>query len=603
MARGARRVGDRTLTARGEQRTSLAVTTIMLLSLQVRDLAIIDEVEVFFGEGLNVVTGETGAGKSILIDALGLVLGARVSASDVVRTGASQAEVTAVFSVAPNDPRREQFEDSGLGWEDEIVVRRVIANDKTGGRPRAYINGRMVSLSQLAALTAGLADVTSQHDQQTLTDPATHLSLLDASAGLDGLRESVARAHAALSTATQQLDQTLRALRDRADREDLLRYQLKEIDDLGLDPDVEARWVHERDLLRHAVKLAEGTAEAEEILYSRDGAVLDELSGAVDTLTRLALVDQGLSGPRELLEQARTLVAEVARELGRYTRGVRADPERLAELEDSLQKLSRLKRKYGGTVEEIIAFGHRARAELDALEGGEAKVMALEAAVEALRELARGEVRALSDARRAAAGKLGDAIGYELATLGMGGARVLVEVARVSATNAELQVDGARFTATGIDKVEFLIAANKGEEPRALRKIASGGELSRALLAIKRVLTDVGPKTFYVFDEVDTGVGGAVAEVIGQKIKDVALRHQVLCITHLPQIAVYGDRHFVVSKTVVGERTVSTVRVLGERERLDEVARMLGGIKVTERTREAAAEMLRSAAEAVCRSA
>ncbi|MEZ4407977.1 MAG: DNA repair protein RecN [Polyangiales bacterium] len=569
----------------------------MLLSLQVRDLAIIDEVEVFFGEGLNVVTGETGAGKSILIDALGLVLGARASAGDIVRTGASQAEVTAVFSVAPDDPRRARFEEAGIGWDDELVVRRVVANEKTGGRARAYLNGRLVSLAQLASLTAGLADVTSQHDQQTLTDPMTHLSLLDASGGLDAQRAAVARAHAELSSATQRLDQTLRALRDRADREDLLRYQVKEIDDLGLEPEAETRWAQERDLLRHAVKLADGTAEAEDILYSRDGAVLDEMSAAIDAMTKLVDVDPALAGPRDLSEQARTLVAEAARELGRSARGVRADPERLAELEDALQRLSRLKRKYGGTVEEILAFRDKARRELDALEGGEARVAELEAAVEALRERARRDAKALSDARRAAAVRLGDAIGRELASLSMGGARVVVDVAHVSPASADLQVDGARLTATGIDRVEFLIAANRGEDPRPLRKIASGGELSRALLAIKRVLTDVGPRTFYVFDEVDSGVGGAVAEVIGQKIKDVARRNQVLCITHLPQIAVYGDRHFVVSKGEVGERTVSTVRALDERERLDEVARMLGGIRVTERTREAAAEMLRSAAD------
>ncbi len=569
----------------------------MLLSLQVRDLAIIDEVEVFFGEGLNVVTGETGAGKSILIDALGLVLGARASAGDIVRTGASQAEVTAVFSVSPDDPRRARFDEAGIGWDDELVVRRVVGSEKTGGRARAYLNGRLVSLAQLASLTAGLADVTSQHDQQTLTDPATHLSLLDASGGLDALRGAVARAHAELSSATQRLDQTLRALRDRADREDLLRYQVKEIDALALEPDIEPRWLQERDLLRHAVKLADGTAEAEDILYSRDGAVLDELSTAAEALTKLVEVDPTLAGPRDLIEQARTLVAEAARELGRYARGVRSDPERLAELEDAIQSLSRLKRKYGGTVEEILAFRGRARGELDALEGGEARVAELEAAVDALRERARRDAKALSDARRDAAVRLGEAISRELSSLGMGGARVVVDVAHVSPASADLQVDGARLTATGIDRVEFLIAANRGEEPRPLRKIASGGELSRALLAIKRVLTDVGPPTFYVFDEVDAGVGGAVAEVIGQKIKDVARRNQVLCITHLPQIAVYGDRHFVVSKGEVGERTVSTVRALDERERLDEVARMLGGIRVTDRTREAAAEMLRSAAD------
>ncbi|MBL8602088.1 MAG: DNA repair protein RecN [Myxococcales bacterium] len=567
----------------------------MLRSLQVRDLAIIDEVEVGFGPGLNVVTGETGAGKSILIDALSLVLGARASAAEVVRTGALQAEITAIFEVDDDPLRRARFEEAGVAWEPELIVRRIVGSDKTGGRSRAYLNGRMVSLQQLTALTAGLADVTSQHDQQTLTDPGTHLNLLDASGVLEAQRAKVAAAWAAMHDASAKLERVLRDLRGRADREDLLRYQVKEIDDLGLTPGCEERWVAERDRLRHAVKLSAGAQGAVEVLYDRDGAVLEALGSVAESLRKLSDVDPGLKGPAELVDQAYTLVEEAARELNRYGRGVHADPERLAELEDLLVKLGKVKRKYGATVDEVVAFGQRAREELSNLVHGEAKVAALEAEVEAARGRASEAARALSVARRAAAGKLGAAISAELASLGMGGARVVVDVAHVTPGSHDLVVDGARFLPTGIDKVEFLIAANRGEDPRPLRKIASGGELSRALLAVKRVLTDVGPRTFYVFDEVDTGVGGAIAEVIGQKIKQVALKNQVLCITHLAQIAVYGDQHFIVEKRAVGERTASSVRPLSEAERLQEIARMLGGIRVTDRTREAAEEMLKAA--------
>lgn len=276
---------------------------------------------------------------------------------------------------------------------------------------------------------------------------------------------------------------------------------------------------------------------------------------------------------------------------------MRADPERLSDLEDRIQKLGRLKRKYGATVEAILAFREKVRDELQTLEQGEARVTELERAVEEARAAAAAQARALSASRREAALRLGEAIGRELASLSMGGARVVVDVAHVTPGSSDLAVDGARLSPSGIDRVEFLIAANRGEDPRPLRKIASGGELSRALLAIKRVLTDVANDTFYVFDEVDAGVGGAVAEVIGRKIKEVAARNQVLCITHLPQIAVYGDTHFVVSKRESSERTTSTVRQLDKRERLEEVARMLGGIQVTDRTREAAAEMLQRGAE------
>lgn len=567
----------------------------MLRALQVRDLAIIDEVEVSFGMGLNIVTGETGAGKSILIDALGLVLGARASAGDIVRTGAAQAEVTALFTPGDDPVRRARFEEAGIDWDDELIVRRVVGSERSGGRSRAWLNGRLVSLAQLTALTAGLADVTSQHDQQTLTDPATHLALLDASAALEAPRAAVAAAYAALHEATARLEGVLRDLRGRADREDLLRYQVKEIDEASLAPGCEEEWARERERLRHAVRLSEGSSEAEEVLYNRDGSVLDELSRVAESLRKLSDVDPALDGPRDLVDQALTLVQEASRELGKYSRGVHSDPERLNELEDRMQKLSRLKRKYGSTVEEVLAFRAKAQAELDNIVHGEARIAALEASVEAARAAAGEAARELSRRRREGAGRLGAAISQELASLGMGGARVVVDVAHTAPGSSDLAVDGARLLPTGIDRVEFLIAANRGEDPRPLRKIASGGELSRALLAVKRVLTDVGPRTFYVFDEVDTGVGGAIAEVIGQKIKQVAHRNQVLCITHLAQIAVYADKHFVVQKREVGERTASLVRELSEAERLEEVARMLGGIRVTDRTREAAAEMLRAA--------
>jgi DNA repair protein RecN (Recombination protein N) len=569
--------------------------TAVLLSLQVRDLAIIDAVEITFGRGLNVVTGETGAGKSILVDALTLALGAR-STPELVRTGAAQAEVTALFDVSQHPSLRARLEDAGIEWDDELVIRRIVASDKGGGRSRAYLNGRMVSLAQLVQLTAGLADVTSQHEQQSLTDPASHLLLLDASAQLEPLRAEVARAHATFAEATGRLEALLRELRQRTDREDLLRYQLKEIDELGLSPGDEERLAAERDRLRHATKLHDGTAEAEDVLYASDGAVIDRLGSVSAQLADLVRLDPTLQPTLELVEAARAQVEDAARALGRYARSVHADPERLAEIEDTLQKLSRARRKYGPTVEAILAFRARVAEELATLEQGEARVQDLERTVEEARERAAAAARRLSAERRTAARALGEAITQELVSLGMGGARVLVEVTPTSPASGDLSIDGARLSSNGIDRVEFLIAPNKGEEPRPLRKIASGGELSRALLAIKRVLTHVGGAGFYVFDEVDTGVGGAVAEVIGQKLKAISQRNQTLVITHLPQIAVYADRHFVVGKRVEGDRTVSEVRVLSKSERTEEIARMLGGLRVTERTRAAAAEMMRSAA-------
>lgn len=566
----------------------------MLLSLQVRDLAIIDTVEITFGRGLNVVTGETGAGKSILVDALTLALGAR-GTPELVRTGAQQAEITAIFDVRDRNALRTRLAEAGIAWDDELVIRRIVASEKAGGRSRAYVNGRMVSLTQLAQLTAGLADVTSQHEQQSLSDPATHLLLLDASAQLDALRAEVSKAYQAYADASAQLEALLRDLRQRTDREDLLRYQIREIDELPIRPGDEERWQAERDRLRHATKLRDGTAEAEDILYSSDGAVIDRLGSVRASLAELARLDPALLPVLQLLESAQGQIEDAARALGRYARSIHADPERLAEIEEGLQKLSRLKRKYGSTVEEILAFRARAAEELARLQDGEARVQEMEHIVERTREQVALCARRLSAERRRAAQTLGEAITNELASLGMGGARVLVEVSPASPASGELSIDGARLSPTGMDRVEFLIAPNKGEEPRPLRKIASGGELSRALLAIKHVLTSVGDTGIYVFDEVDTGVGGAIAEVIGRKLKTIAQRHQTLVITHLPQIAVYADHHFVVGKYVKGDRTVSEVRRLTQDERTEEIARMLGGLKVTDRTRAAAAEMIRTA--------
>jgi DNA repair protein RecN (Recombination protein N) len=569
----------------------------VLLSLQVRDLAIIDATEVSFGSGLNVVTGETGAGKSILIDALLLALGGR-GTPEMVRAGAAHAEVCALFDLRALPDVRARLLDAGIECDDEVTVRRVVASERSGGRSRAYLNGRLVSLSQLAQLTAGLGDVTSQHEAQSLTDPNTHLALLDATARLDGLRGEVSAAQESFRLSTTELESLLRELRQRTDREDLLRFQRKEIEDLPLTLGDEGRWSSERDRLKHATRLSEGAAEAEDVLYARDGAVVDQLGQVRGLLEELTRLDPALSTVAELVDGAKAQVDEAARALGRYGRTVHADPEQLSDLEDRLQKLSRLKRKYGGSVEAILEHHRRVVSELDNLEQGESRIAELERRVEQARSAAATIARKLSHARRDAAAALGDAISRELTSLGMGGARVVVDVTPTSPASGELAIDGVRLLPTGIDRVEFLIAANKGEEPRSLRRIASGGELSRALLAIKRVLTEVGSAGLYVFDEVDTGVGGAVAEVIGQKLRAISRRNQTLVITHLPQIAAYADRHYVVAKRVEGERTVSEVRALNESERTEEIARMLGGLRVTDRTRAAAAEMIRTAASA-----
>ncbi len=560
----------------------------MLTCLRVRNLAIIDQLEVELGRGLNVITGETGAGKSILIDALSLVLGERAK-PDLVRTGEAQAEVEALFDVGDDDEARARLAASGIECDGELVVRRVVGSN---GRTRAYLNGSLASATQLAELAAGLVDISSQHEHHTRVDPGTHLGFLDAFGKLEPLRDRVAQAHRALAEADAALREAEQAAASRGEREDLLRFQIREIDELDPKEGEDAELAEERERLRHAERLAKSAGGAEDALYAADGAVCELLGRVAADVREAAAIDGRLAPLADAIEAAMTQLEEAARELGAYARDVTIDPERQAEVEDRIARLKRLTRKYGGDVAGILAHRASAAAELEALGRAEERILELEAAREAAMSAAADSARALSAKRRTIADELARRISDELGSLGMGGARVEVQVAPLAERGGELSVDGARLSETGIDRVEFLIAANRGEEPRPLRKIASGGELSRAMLAIKRVLAGVGRAGLYVFDEVDAGVGGAVAEVIGRKLADVARHHQVICITHLAQIAVYADRHYRVSKAVEGERTKSRIDVLGKKERLEEVARMVGGLTISESHRKAAKEML-----------
>ncbi|AKF07833.1 DNA repair protein RecN [Sandaracinus amylolyticus] len=574
----------------------------MLSVLRVRQLAIIDELEVVFGPGLNVLTGETGAGKSILVDALQLVLGGR-GRPEMVRTGAPQAEVEALFDVGDDPVAIDRLRAAGIETEGgELIVRRVVSAQ---GRTRAYVNGTMATQAQLAELAAGMADISSQHEHHTLVDPATHLGYLDAFGRLEGLRGEVGEAFRALEAADRALAEAQARVKGRGEREDVLRFQIKEIDDLSPRPGELAALAEERERLRYAEKLVTSAGAAEDAIYARDGAICEELSSLAARLSEAADIDARLAPMLAGIEAARAQLEEAARDLGQYARDVTMDPERLAEADERLHRLTRLAKKYAGNAgegaeEAILAQRDHLATELAELDSAEERIAELEAARAKALAKAGELAKALSKKRHDAASKLGTAISTELASLGMGGAKVSIHVARleggrVDGARGELSVDGSRLSAGGIDRAEFLISPNKGEEARPLRKVASGGELSRAMLAIKRVLAGLGPAGLYVFDEVDTGVGGAVAEVIGRKLKEVARHHQVLCVTHLAPIAVYADRHFLVRKDVVGERTRSAILALDEGERLEEVARMLGGLNITKKTRDAAAELLRGA--------
>lgn len=563
----------------------------MLTCLRVENFAIIETLELELGPGLNIVTGETGAGKSILIDALNLVLGAR-GRGDVVRGGADAAEVEALFDLASNPEVRERLEEAGLPSDEELLIRRIVS---ANGRTRAYINGRLSTQRELRALATGLTDISSQHEHHTLVNSANHLAYLDAFAGIENEVAMIGQAHAALREATARLEELQEAQRNRNDREDLLRFQLNEIESLSLQLGEDETLAERRQRLRHAESLAQVTGQAEEELYASDRALCAALSRMSAEVRRAAEMDPSLATLADRLAEAQAQLEDVASELGRYSRELVFDGAQLAEVDERLEEINRLKRKHGMTIAELLDYQRQALAELETLDAMEERLQDAEQERAARFDEAREIALSVRARRKEASQALGKQIGAELGSLGMGEAKVIVAVAALEGRAGEMSIDGARLSARGIDRAEFLIAPNRGEEAKPLQQVASGGELSRALLAIKRVLASVGPAGVYVFDEVDAGVGGAVAEVIGKKLREVAKHSQVVCITHLPQISVYGDRHFRVEKSLVGDRTVSRVRQLDADQRLEEIARMLGGMSITERTRAAAAEMIQGA--------
>jgi len=560
----------------------------VLVSLAIRNVVLIEQLTIELSEGFNVLTGETGAGKSMLVDALSLVLGGRAR-PDLVRSGAPAAEVDALFEIDPHSRAAARLESAGISISEELVLRRVVLAE---GRSRAYVNGRLCTAAQLAEVAGDLCDIASQHESVSLTDPSTHADYLDAFGRLADARDALAVQVESLQEVARELDATVARQRGLAEREDFLAWQIREVDDLDPHVGEEVELDRERGRLRHAEKLRSATERAADRLYEGDGAICDELARIAAELEQVASIDGSLSATAHAVEEARAELADVARALGRYAESVEARPERLIEVEERSFRLAKLLSKHGPTTADLLAYRAALRAERESLAGTADAVVALEAVKSQRFSEVAVAARALSRQRRKAADALADAIGRELALLGMGRARVIVDVAPSTGAADALQVDGARLTRTGIDRVEFLIAPNRGEEPRPLRKIASGGELSRALLALKRVLADQGPAGTYVFDEVDAGVGGAIAEVIGRAIADIARHRQVLCITHLPQIAALATTHFVVGKTEARGRTSTHVRRLSDSDRVEEIARMVGGIKVGEAARRAAAELL-----------
>jgi DNA repair protein RecN (Recombination protein N) len=566
----------------------------MLIELRLKNLAVIESVTVPLRPGLNAVTGETGAGKSIVVDALLLVMGARAQ-PDLIRSGADTAVIEAVFELPPASPAAAVLEEAGHGaLEGTLVIKREISR---AGRHRVFVNDAPATVALLERLGEGLIELHGQHEHQRLMEAARQLALLDRYAETDESRERVGALVAGWEAARVELQRVRDEAREGQRQEDLLRFQLSEIDGVRLCEGEEDELRAERRRLQHAERIAAGLVEVTALLYDDERSAAARLRRAGALLRELAGYDPDLGAPAEALGEAEAYLEEaISRARGLRDRAP-FDPARLAEIDERLDAIIRLKRKYGETAAAVTAFREEAAATLDRLERHDEVVADLEARMTRAAAAAAAAALALGEARTTAATRLERQIQKELRGLGMEHARFRIGLRREPAAEGELAAGPARWRVSrrGVDAVEFLFSANPGEEPRPLAKVVSGGELSRTMLAVRTVLSQAGEVPTMVFDEVDAGIGGRVSEVVGQKLALTARGRQVLCVTHLAPIAVYADHHLRVEKTTSRSATRTTVEELDGAERVEELARMLGGERVTDATRRAARELLREA--------
>ena len=548
-----------------------------LTVLRLENLAVVERAELELAPGLTVITGDTGAGKSIWVDALSLVLGGKAGA-EVIRAGASEAVVEALFVWPHGTEVRERLDAAGVALvDDELVVRRVVPRS---GRGRVTLNGQLTSLGNLSQLLRGVAEISAQHEHVALLDPERHARLVDAFAGAQAQALEVREAHHAVARGRAALSELELGAADAARREATLREQLAELDALAPTPGELERLDAERKRLLHAAKLVDGAQRAEDALYSAEGAVVDVLGRVEAELAQLGRIDPAVDALERRLGEALSIVEEVAHQLGRYARGVDLDAGRLDTVEARYEQLRRVARRHGGSLEGAIAAQSELRSTLDELEGLDARRARARSELDAAETRLARAAGELTRTRREACARLEAAVEKELRTLGMAHARIEVLLEPLE-----------RPDARGAERVELGWAPNPGEPARSLARIASGGELSRVLLSLHQVLASQDVVGTYVFDEVDAGMGGAAADTVGRKLRDIAGARQVVCVTHAAQVAAHADQHVVIRKGVVGGRTQSVPMVLDEAQRVAELARMLGGAEVSRRTLDLAEEL------------
>jgi DNA repair protein RecN (Recombination protein N) len=554
----------------------------MLTALHIRDFAIVEALELELGPGMTVLTGETGAGKSILVDALGLALGGRAD-SAVVRSGRERAETAAGFDIGDCAAASAWLEDRDLEHDGECWLRRVVAG---AGRSRCYINGRPVPVQQLRELGELLVDVHGQHAHQSLLRRDAQRQVLDDFAGDAAPVEEVAQGFRRLAALQREYDALHRAAEDRQARLELLRYQVRELEALDLQADEIPALEREREVAANAARLMEAASEALDLVYAGEqGAALDRLNKGLAVLEPLRRLDPRLDNAVTLLDSAAIQVQEAAAELRGYAGELELDPARLEWLEQRLDAIIQVARKHRVSGEELPALGKTLAEELGVLEHADEQLGELEGRLQQARQAYLESAARLSSARVEAGRRLGEEVAANLQRLGMPAGRFEVL----------LEAGDGRPSASGLERVTFRVAANPGQPPRPLSKVASGGELSRIALAIQVLVARRLRVPTLVFDEVDVGIGGGVAEIVGRLLRRLGKSRQVLCVTHLPQVAAQGHRHLRVEKRSAGGSTQTRIRPLSDAERVGEIARMLGGVKITGQTRAHAREMIEHA--------
>ena len=556
----------------------------MLLELDIEGYAVVDRLRVSFRPGLNLLTGETGSGKSIVVDSLALLFGSRASA-DVVRSGARRARVSGRFDAPVDEAAKARLADSGVDCEGgELIVERQVLS---GGKSRAYLNGSPATLGLLRDLAPLLGDIHGQHDQQTLLSPSHQLGLLDAYAGNDRAAATLRAVHGRWRAAGEALERLKGGEQERLQRIDLLRYQVREIRDAGIVEGEDAELGRERDRLAYAERLRDNGFSAYDALYDSAASASSQIKSATSSLASVAAFDKRLGKLADSLEDARSIVDDVAFDLRAYVDSVEANPERQEEVEARLALLEKLKRKYGTTLGHVLNYAASSEEQLASLDRSDLEVERLQQELDAAAADYAERSSELSQRRKRAAADLSVRTETELRELALGRSRFAIEFQRTRS-----------WGASGVDRVALVFSANPGQAPAPIGQVASGGELSRVALALKTCLEgrsgDSPDRRTLVFDEIDTGVGGSVAEAIGRRLKQLSARSQILCVTHLPQIARFADAHFHVAKAEEKGRAAATVAELTEPQRVEELARMLSGTEVTDAAMENARQLLRS---------